>query len=52
MLQRFSITLALVQAGNTSEKLLNKICQIIYYLYRAKEIMTKVYKNIINSIKI
>ena len=48
MLQRFSITLALVQAGNTSEKLLNKIC----HLSRAKEIITKVYKNIINSIKI
>ena len=30
--------------GNTSEKLLNKIRQIIYSLYRAKEITKKVYK--------
>ena len=37
---------------NTSEKLLNEVCQIIYSLYRAKEITKKVYKNIMNSIKL
>ena len=36
-------------AGNTSENLLNKICQIIRYLYRAKEITKKVYNNTMNS---
>ena len=45
MLQRFPITPAQVKAGNTSENLLNKILQIIYYLYQAKEIPKKVYKN-------
>ena len=52
MLQRLPIALAQVKAGNTSENLLNKICQIIYFLYRAKEITKKIYNNIINSIKV
>ena len=33
MLQRLPIALAQVKAGNTSEKLLNEIRQIIYDLY-------------------
>ena len=36
MLQRLPILLAQVKAGNTSENLLNKIRQILYYLYRTK----------------
>ena len=36
---------------NTSENLLNEICQIIYSLYRAKEITKKVFNNTMNSIK-
>ena len=52
MLQRLTIALAQVKTGNTSENLLNKIRQIIYFLYRAKEITKKVYNNIMNSIKI
>ena len=32
------MALAQVKAGNTTESLLNEICQIIYFLYRAKEI--------------
>ena len=49
MLQRLSIALAQVKAGNTSGNLLNEIRQIIYALYRAKkEITKKVYSNIIN----
>ena len=32
ILQRLPIAFALVKAGNTSENLLNKIGQIIYYL--------------------
>ena len=51
MLQRLSIALEQAKAGNTSEKLLNEIHQIIYYLHWAKEITTKLYKNIMNWIK-
>ena len=42
MLQRLPIALAQVKAGNTSENLLNEIRQIIYSLYRVKEITKKV----------
>ena len=42
MLQRLSIPLAQVKADTTSENLLNEIRQIIYSLYRAKEITKKV----------
>ena len=38
---------ARVQIHSASGNLLNKICQIIYYLYRTKE---KVYNNTMNSI--
>ena len=41
-----------VQAGNTSENLLNEILQIIYSLYQAKEITKKVYNNIMNLKKL
>ena len=51
MLQRLPIAHAQVKAGNTSENVLSKIRQIIYFLYRAKEITKKVYKDIMNSIK-
>ena len=36
-----SLPIALVKAGNTSEKLLNRIHQIIYSLYQAKLITQK-----------
>ena len=52
MLQRLPTALALVKAGNTSKNLLNKICRIIFSLYRAKWITKKVYSNILNSIKV
>ena len=52
MLKRLPIALAQVKAGNNSEILLNKIRQIVYSLYRSKEITKKVYNNIINSIKV
>ena len=52
MLQRLTITLTQVKAGNTSENLLNEIRKIIYFLYRAKEFTKKVYSNIMNSIKL
>ena len=37
-----------VKAGNTSENVLNQICQIVYSLYRKKEITNKVYNNMMN----
>ena len=43
-LQRLSIALAQVKANNTYENLLDKIRQIIYFLYRTKEITKKLYK--------
>ena len=52
MLQRVPIALGQVKVDSTSENLLNKIRQIIYSLYRAKEITKKVYNNIVNSIKL
>ena len=51
MLKRLPIALAQIKAGNNSESLLNEIRQIVYSLYRSKEISKKVCNNIINSIK-
>ena len=52
MLQRLPIALSQVKAGSTSENVLNEIRQIIYSLYQQKEIIKKVYNNIMNSIKV
>ena len=52
MLQRLPIALAQIKAGNNSESLLNEIRQIVYSLYKSKEITKKVYNNIIKSIKV
>ena len=52
MLQRLPIALAQVKPGNTSENLLNKIRQLIQYLYQAKEITKKVNNNIMNLVKV
>ena len=52
MLKRLPIALAQVKAGDDSESSLNEIRQIVYSLYRSKEITKKVYNNIINSIKV
>ena len=52
MLQRLPIALAQIKAGNNSKSLLNEIGQIIYSLYRSKEITKKVYNNIIKSMKV
>ena len=42
----------LPKAGSTFENLMNEIRQIIYSLYRAKEITKKVYNNIMSPIKV
>ena len=51
ILKRLPIALAQIKAGNNSERLLNKIRQIAYYLYGSKKITKMLYNNIINSIK-
>ena len=52
MLQRLPVALAQIKAGNNSESLLNEIRQIVYSLYRSKEITKKVYNSILKSIKV
>ena len=52
ILQRLPIALAQVKAGTTSENLFNEIRQIIYSLYRTKEIIEKVYNNTTNLINV
>ena len=49
MLQRLSIALAQVKAGNNSENLLNEIRQTIYSLDQSNKITKKAYNNIIKS---
>ena len=41
MLQRLTISLAQIKAGNNSQSLLNEIRQIVYSLYQSKEITKK-----------
>ena len=52
MLQRLPTALAKVKAGNTSENLLNEICQMIYSLYPAKKVTEIVFSNIMSSTKV
>ena len=53
MVQRLPIALPQLEAGKTSENLLNEIRRIIYSLYEVEEIITKnVYNHIMNSIKV
>ena len=46
MLRRLPISLAQLKAGNNSEKLKNEIRQLLYSLYRSKQI----YKSLIDTI--
>ena len=50
MFQRLSIALAQVKAANNSENILNDFRQIIYSLYQLKEIIKKVYSNLMKSL--
>ena len=52
MLKRLPIALTQIKAGDNSKNLLNELRQIVYSLYRLKEITKKVYNNIIKSIKV
>ena len=50
MLSRLPITLAQLKAGNNSEKLKNKIRQLLYSLYRSKKITKQLYKSLVDII--
>ena len=50
MLSRLPITLAQLKARNNSEKLKNEIRQLLYSLYRSKNMTKQVYNNLINYI--
>ena len=41
MFQRLPLLLSEISAGNNSESLLNEVRQIVYSLYRSKEIIKK-----------
>ena len=49
MLSRIPITLAQLKAGNISEKLKNKIRQILFF-YRLKKLTKTIYNYLINTI--
>ena len=49
MLSRLPITLAQLKAGN-SEKLKKEIRQLLYSVYRSKNVTKQVYNNLINYI--
>ena len=50
MLSRLPISLAQLKAGNNSEKLKNQIRQLLYSLYRSKELTKKLYKSLVDII--
>ena len=50
MFSRWPIALAQLQAGNNSDKLKNEIRQLLYSLYRSKNMTKQVYNNLIKHI--
>ena len=50
MLNRLPISLVQLKAGNNSEKLKNKIRQLLYSLYRSKIPTKNVYKSLVDII--
>ena len=50
MLGRLPISLALLKAGNSSEKLKNEIRHLLYFLYRSKKFTKQLYKNEVDII--
>ena len=50
MLSKLRISLAQLKAGNNSEKLKNGIRQLLYSLYRSKNLSKTIYNNLINAI--
>ena len=50
MLTRLPIFLAQLKAGNNSEKLENKVRQLLYSLFRSKKLTKQLYKSLIDII--
>ena len=50
MLNRLPIALAQLKAGNNSNKLKNEIRQLLYSLYRSKNMTEQVYKSLVGII--
>ena len=50
MLSGSPITLAQLKAGNNSEKLKNRVRELLYSLYRSKNFTKNVYNNLINAL--
>ena len=50
MLNRLPIALAQLKAGNNSNKLKNEIRQLLYSLYRSKNMTEQIYKSLIDII--
>ena len=50
MITRLSILLAQLKAGNNSQKLKNEIRQIVYSLYRSKNLSKTIYNSLMNTI--
>ena len=50
MLSRLPITLAQLKAGNNSDKLKNEMRQLLYSLYRSKNMTKQVYNNLVKYI--
>ena len=50
MITRLSILLGELKAGYNSEKLKNEMRQIVYSLYRSKNLSKTIYNSLINSI--
>ena len=50
MLSRLPISLAQLKAGNNSEKRKNEIRQLLYSLYKSKELTRNVHKSLVDII--
>ena len=50
LITRLAILLAQIKAGNNSENFKNEVTQIVYSLYRSKNMSQKFYSNFINTI--
>ena len=50
MITRLPILLTQLKAGNNFEKLKNEIRQLVYSLYRSKNMSKKIYSNLVSTI--
>ena len=49
MITRLPILLALLKAGNNSQKLKNEIRQLLHRLYRSKNLSKTIYNNLMST---